>query len=82
MIAKLLIPAAAKRSHAFGRKCRAEYVDCLELFGADKGISLHDGKTEYAAGQRVTPDAFDENWQSECSSGIHFYITRAEAEAH
>ncbi|MCA0276301.1 MAG: pentapeptide repeat-containing protein [Proteobacteria bacterium] len=82
VIAKLLIPAAAKRSHAFGRKCRAEYVDCLELFGADKGISLHDGKTEYAAGQRVTPDAFDENWQSECSSGIHFYITRAEAEVH
>lgn len=82
VIAKLLIPAAAKRSHAFGRKCRAEYVDCLELFGGDKGISLHDGKTEYVAGQRVTPDAFDEKWQDECSSGIHFYITRAEAEAH
>ncbi|MGN6772503.1 MAG: hypothetical protein ACTHJQ_22025 [Rhizobiaceae bacterium] len=30
----------------------------------------------------MTPDAFDENWQEECSSGVHFYITRAEAEAH
>jgi hypothetical protein len=82
VIAKLLIPAAAKRSHAFGRKCRAEYVDCIEIFGADKGVSLHDDKTEYVAGQRVTPDAFDDNWQEGCASGIHFYLSRIEAEAH
>ena len=82
VIAKLLIPAAAKRSHAFGRKCRSEYADCLELFGAEVGISQHDGKTEYRAGQRVTADKFDENWQKECAGGIHWFITRAEAEAY
>jgi hypothetical protein len=43
---------------------------------------LHDGKTEYVAGQRVTPDAFDDNWQNECASGIHFYLSRIEAEGH
>ena len=80
VIVKLRIPADAKRSHAFGRKCRAEYVDVLEVFGAAAGISLHDRKTEYRAGQRVTPDSFDDNWQDECSSGIHFFITRLEAE--
>jgi len=80
VIVKLRIPADAKRSHAFGRKCRAEYVDVLEVFGAAAGISLHDRKTEYRAGQRVTPDSFDDNWQYECSSGIHFFITRLEAE--
>ena len=82
VVVKLRIPEAAKRSHAFGRKCRAEFADVLEVIGADKGISLHDGVTEYVAGVRVTPDGFDENWQEECSSGVHFYITRAEAEAH
>jgi len=82
VIVKLRIPEEAKRSHAFGRKCRAEYADVLDVIGADVGISKHDGKTEYRAGVRVTPDAFDDNWQDECSSGVHFFITRAEAEAY
>ena len=80
VIVKLRIPEDAKRSHAFGRKCRAEFVDVLEIFGAEVGISLHDEETEYRVGQRVTPDSFDDNWQDECSNGIHFFITRLEAE--
>src|SRR3990167_8727254 len=82
VIVKLKIPETAKRSHAFGRKCRAEFADVLEVIGAEFGIGNHDGKTEYRVGQRVTPDKWDENWQEECSHGIHFYITRAEAEAN
>ena len=80
VIVKLRIPAEAKRSHAFGRKCRAEFADVLEVFGADVGVSQHDGVTEYRAGQRVTPDSFSEDWQDECAPGIHFFITRIEAE--
>ena len=80
VIVKLRIPEESKRSHAFGRKCRAEYVDVLEVFGSKQGISAHDRKTVYAVGQRVTPDKFCENWQDECSNGIHFFITRIEAE--
>jgi hypothetical protein len=82
VIVKLRIPADAKRSSAFGRKCRAEFADVLEVIGADVGISQHDNKTEYRVGRRVAPDRFDENWQEECSAGIHFYITRLEAENH
>ena len=82
VIVKLRIPEAAKRSHAFGRKCRAEYADVVEVIGADVGISKHDCSTEYRVGQRVIPDRFDENWAEECSSGIHFFITRLEAEAY
>ena len=82
VIVKLCIPADAPRSHAFRRKCRAGFADVLEIFGADKGISQHDEKTEYIVGQRVTPDKFDPNWQEECAGGIHFYITRLEAENH
>ena len=80
IIVKLRIPEAAKRSHAFGRKCRAEYADVIEIIGEGKAISSHDSKTEYVVGQRVTPDVFDENWQQECAGGIHFFITRLEAE--
>ena len=86
-IVKLLIPREAKRSHAFGRKCRAEYVKCLEIFGSDgsvqtEAISLHDRKTKYTPGEFVYPDKFSDNWQDECAPGIHFYITRIEAENH
>ena len=82
-IVRLRIPADAKRSHAFGRKCRAEHADVLEVIGADVATTQQHGpKTEYRAGQRVTPDSWDDDWTQECSHGIHFYITREEAEAH
>ncbi|MDO3431139.1 pentapeptide repeat-containing protein [Rhizobium sp. CBN3] len=80
VIVKLRIPEEAKRSHAFGRKCRAEFADVVEVIGAEVGVSMHDYSTEYRAGQRVTPDRFDENWMEECAPGIHFFITRIEAE--
>ena len=80
VIVKMQIPSDAKRSHAFGRKCRAEYVKVLEVIGAEVGIARHDNKTEYRKGEIVKPDSFDENWQDECAPGIHFFITRIEAE--
>jgi len=82
VIVKLRIPEDAKRSHAFGRKCRAEYVDVLEVIGAEVGIAQHDRKTEYRAGERVVPDSFSDNWQEECAPGIHFFITEEEARAY
>ena len=80
VIVKLRIPEEAKRSHAFGRKCRSEYADVIEVIGAEIGISRHDGKTQYKTGERITPDSFDENWMDECSHGVHFFLTRVEAE--
>jgi uncharacterized protein YjbI with pentapeptide repeats len=80
VVVKLWIPYDAKRSHAFGRKCRAEFAKVIEVFGADVGISQHDGKTEYRAGAMIRPDSFDEHWSNECSNGVHFFISRIEAE--
>ena len=82
VIVKLRIPEAAKRCHAFGRKCRAEFADVIEVIGGEHGVSLHDGKTKYVAGNRVMPDSFDEDFTNECSNGVHFYITKLEAETH
>jgi hypothetical protein len=83
VIVKLRIPEAAPRSHAFGRKCRAGFVEVLEVIGAEIGVtSNHGPKTEYRVGETVKPDSWDEDFTSECSHGIHFFITRAEAEAY
>ena len=80
VIVKLLIPEDARRSHAFGRKCRAEWVEVLDVIGADVGVSFHDAFTVYRQGDIVRPDSFSDNWQDECAPGIHFFITRLEAE--
>ena len=82
-IVKLHIPSDAKRSSASGRKCRAEYAKVIEVIGAEKGFSHYDdGKTEYIVGAEIRPDKFDENRWDEWSNGIHFFITREEAEAY
>jgi hypothetical protein len=80
---KLLIPADAKRSHAFGRKCRAEFAKVLEISEGKTAVSVHDAGFTYEVGKTVKPKAkFSDNWQEECESGIHFYITKIEAENH
>ena len=78
-VLKLLIPAAAKRTSSLvGRKCRAEFVVVLEGSGA----SQHDNKTIYEPGMTVYPDKYDDDIRVECTSGIHFFMTRKEAEEY
>ena len=80
VIVKLLIGKNARRSNASGRKCRAEYVKVLEVFGAEFGVSQHDYKTEYRSGKIVRCDKWEEDRWQECAGGIHFFLTRIEAE--
>jgi hypothetical protein len=75
-IAKLRIPADAKRSHAFGRKCRAQYAFVIE----GEGSSKYDSKFIYKAGEMVIAPNWDDDWTKECAGGVHFFITRLEAE--
>jgi hypothetical protein len=76
----LTVPSKARRSNATGRKCRAEFVKVLDVIGAEVGISKHDGKTEYRKGKIVRCDKWEEDRWIECGGGIHFFITRYEAE--
>ena len=81
----LKIPAKAKRSNATGRKCRAEYAKDLAHFvdgqeTKDDLYSDHDRAFVYKIGKVIRPDGFNENRWEECSSGIHFFLTRWEAE--
>jgi hypothetical protein len=84
-IVKLLIPKEAKRSHAFGRKCRAEYAEVVEITKGTrkvkKAVSSYDKEFAYKVGDAVKPkEPFSDDWQNECASGIHFFITKLEAE--
>ena len=87
-IVQLRIPAKAKRSHASGRKCRSDRARVLAIFNSDgtpatESVSLRDLNFRYVVGETVVPQVpFDDNPWNECASGIHWYITRLEAEAH
>ena len=80
IIVKILIPTDAKRSNAFGRECRAEFVRVLEIIGAEEAVSQREGKVIYRVGEIVCCDKWDEDFQKDRSGGIHFFITRFEAE--
>ena len=82
VIVKLSIPEDAKRSHGTDRICRASHVDCLEVIGADEGISMSLATVIYRKGERITADSFDEDRWNVCSHGIHFFLTREEAVAY
>ena len=78
-VIKLRIPASAKRVNAYGsRKCRADHVFVLE----GSGIAIYDQTTRYIPGRIVVADGFCDDLRVECAQGIHFFLTRQEAEAY
>lgn len=86
-IVKLLIPEDAKRSNALGRKCRAECAKVLEIWGTcgvpiEHTRSQYDPTFIYRVGETVRHNGqwCEDRW-TECAPGIHFFITREEAEA-
>lgn len=86
VIVKLRIPTEAKRSSATTRKCRCEYAEVLELqnldgtpYNDDKVFNYNYVETIYKVGEIVRPDSWDDDRWSECSHGIHFFMTRDEA---
>ena len=87
-VVKLLIPDTALRSSASGRKCRASEAVVLTIY--DKGgndiseaRSGHDRNFIYRVGKTVKPvQEFDTDRWKECAPGIHFFVTREEAERY
>ena len=86
VIAKLLIPETAKRSSATGRKCRASDAVVIALYDSNgnevqEAVSQYEYDFIYRVGETVRPTRpFDENRWKECAPGIHFFVTREEAE--
>jgi hypothetical protein len=54
----------------------------LEIIGATEGVSLYDFNVVYRIGETVRCDAWEADRWVECGGGIHFFITRAEAEQY
>ena len=86
-IVKLKITEDAKRCSATGRKCRCSKAVVLSITnkdGSDSGFtevkSSYDSNFVYRVGETVEVKDFCEDRWKECSAGIHFFITRKEAE--
>jgi hypothetical protein len=78
-VAKLRIPPEARRTAVpTSRKCRAEFAEVLAC--PDGAYDLHTGRLAYVAGTTVRPDSYDDDFRVECTHGIHFFLTRKEAE--
>ena len=87
VVALLEIPNDAQRTNAIGsRKCRSSAAVVVALFKdgvlfEGEAFDAHAGKTRYKAGEVVLPDSYDDSALIECSNGIHWFLTREEAEA-
>lgn len=86
LIVKLQVPEDARRSSAFGRKCRCDKAVVLAIEDVDGNpakcdyaVSEYDKDFIYQIGETVSVDNFDTDRTHECASGIHFFITRQEA---
>ena len=86
LIVKLEIPEDALRSSATSRKCRCSKAKVLSITNLDGSevnieyaVSGRDSGFLYKVGEVVSVDDFDTNRWNECSTGIHFFITREEA---
>ena len=84
-IVELLITEDAKRSNATTRKCRCSKAKVLSITNKEntkeynKVTSDYDKDFIYKVGEIVEVKDFDENRWEECSTGIHFFLTRDEA---
>jgi hypothetical protein len=85
-IAKLEIPADAKRSSAGGPKCRASKAkvlsivdkDCPNIY-YDKAFSQYNVSFIYRVGETVEVKDFDDNRWEECAPGIHHFLDKYNA---
>lgn len=80
VLVEIVVPDGVPRSNASGRKCRAKSVRVVYVHGADIGYSLYDSDVCYVEGATVSCDSWcGDRWQ-ECGGGIHFFLTKEEAE--
>ena len=89
LIVELEIPEDALRSSATTRKRRCSKAKVLSITNLDgskskctEATSKRDSSFVYKVGETVEVPNFDTNRFNECSTAIHFFITREEAEKY
>jgi hypothetical protein len=81
------IPEDAERvAPLVGRKCRASKAKVIALSMGESAESWHRAPgrpvVTYRVGEVVEADKYDPSPFIECSGGIHFFISRREAEQY
>ena len=84
-IVQLEVPEDARRSSAYGKKCRCDRAKVLGIWTLDGeeteyAVSIFDPDFVYYKGKAVEVQNFNKNRFNECAVGIHFFMTRKEAE--
>ena len=79
-VVRLLITEDAKRTNSLvGRKCRASKVVVLGGDGVG-GTGTHHQSLVYDVGAIISCEDYDDDIRVECTKGIHFFMTKEEAE--
>ena len=85
-IVELEIQVDSERCSATSRKCRCSKAKVISITNLDGSqavikevVSSYDKTFKYKIGKIVEVANFDPNRWNECSTGIHFFITRQEA---
>jgi Uncharacterized low-complexity proteins len=87
-IVKLLIPADAQRTSATETSCRCDKAKVLEIEDMYTGehykeaVSYVDENFIYRVGQYVVADNFNPNRWVDSTGGIHYWLSRKEAEGY
>jgi len=70
-----------RTSSLVGRKCRTSKAFVVEAYGSEakEFQSLYDSNFVYRVGEYVEVSNYDPDIRVECTSGIHFFMTREEA---
>jgi len=80
IIVTLSIPEESKRSNATGRKCRFSKATVLNLSSGEVAYSTYNNHFSYKVGDAIDIHDFDPDRWNECSTGIHAFLTKWEAE--
>ncbi|MGG5372644.1 pentapeptide repeat-containing protein [Enterococcus sp. AZ196] len=87
-IVQLLIPSDARRTSATNTCCRCDKAKVLSIKDMytnedyDEAVSYVDSDFVYRVGDYVTAENFNPNRWADSTGGIHFWLTRKEAEGY
>jgi hypothetical protein len=91
LICKILIPEDAKRSSAFGRKCRTSKFKVLDIYyvnpatrtigvsPAESATSMFNSDWVYKRGETYEEPDFVNDRFKECAAGLHFFMDKQDA---
>ena len=81
-IITLEMPIGSKVFSINNKKRRTNKCKVIDMQGETELSSWYDNDFKYHVGDEIEITDFDERYNAECSTGIHFFLTREEAEKY